>query len=278
MPILEICNVSKSFYHQGCPTQKAVNEVNLHVDKGECVAIVGESGSGKTTLARLAVGLIRPDSGEIRVAGRNFDSLSAVELKTHRLKIQPVFQDPSGSFNPRRSVLSSLEQALAQRLMTHGSHRHRAMELLAQVGLRPPEDFLGRYPHELSGGQRQRLSIARALAPDPEIIIADEPLSGSDVSIRAQVLNLLMDLRAKSGVAYVLITHDMLVAEAVADRVAVMYRGRIVEEGPTERVINSPRDAYTRRLLAAVQTVDVRSLGSSCGGADSVPTRPELKE
>jgi len=170
--------------------------------------------------------------------------------------VQPVFQDPSSAFNPRRTVQSSLEQAIGQCVPKEPAPRERALELLSSVELRPAEDFLQRYPHQLSGGQRQRLGIARALATRPRLIVADEPLSGADVSIRAQVLNLLLDLRERQNIAILMITHDMLVARALADRVVVMHRGRVVEQGRTRDIMDAPQDPYTQRLLNAVLSVD----------------------
>jgi ABC-type oligopeptide transport system ATPase subunit len=260
MPILELRHVRKSFRQRGSAPFVAVDDVSISVEPGECLAIVGESGSGKSTLARIALRLIQPDSGEILIGGRPVTEMSKEELRRARLAMQPVFQDPAASFNPRRSVASSLEQALRQCPDAPSNLRERSLELLSQVGLRPPADFMNRLPHELSGGQRQRLAIARALAPRPQLIVADEPLSGADVSIRAQVLNLMIDLAKSHGLAYLLITHDMLVAKAVANRVAVMYRGAIVEEGETDSVMNNPSAPYTIRLLGAVQSVDANSL------------------
>jgi ABC-type glutathione transport system ATPase component len=217
---------------------------------------VGESGSGKSTLARIALGLLRPDSGDVLLNGEPILTMPRREFQTKRLLMQPVFQDPGASFNPRKTVQASLFQAIAQCSTPEPAPRARALELLRQVELSPPESYLPRYPHQLSGGQRQRLAIARALAVRPRLIIADEPLSGADVSIRAQVLNLLVGLQRAHGISYLLITHDMLVAEAVSHRVAVMYRGRIVEEGPTKTVLAAPKDSYTDRLLRAIRSVD----------------------
>lgn len=256
MPILELKNISKTFHQRGGEPLKAVDDVSIELEAGECLAIVGESGSGKSTLARIALSLLQHDSGEVIVKGRALSQMSKEERYDTRLIMQPVFQDPAGSFNPRRTVASSMAQALNQNMERSAKVRERSMELLAQVGVKPAAEFLPRLPHELSGGQRQRLAIARALALDPEIIIADEPLSGADVAIRAQVLNLMVDLQRARGLAYLLITHDMLVARAISNRVAVMYRGRIVEEGPTETIMNHPKDPYTIRLLRAVQSVD----------------------
>lgn len=257
MALLELRNLSKTYNRRGAPPLKALDDVSLHVDPGECVAIVGESGSGKSTLARVALRLLDPDSGEILLNGESVLKMAPKTWNARRLSMQPVFQDPSGAFNPRRTVQSSLEQALSQCVPREAPSRARVLELLEQVELRPSAEYLGRYPHELSGGQRQRLGIARALATRPSLILADEPLSGADVSIRAQVLNLLLDLREQQNIAILMITHDMLVARALADRVVVMHHGRVVEQGPTATVMNSPREPYTKKLLSAVLAVDV---------------------
>jgi peptide/nickel transport system ATP-binding protein len=256
VPILEMRNVTRTFRQPGAAPFKAVDDASLHVEEGECLAIVGESGSGKSTLARIALGLLRPDSGDVLLNGKSILAMPRREFQTRRLLMQPVFQDPGASFNPRKTVQASLFQAIAQCATPETSPRARALELLRQVELSPPESYLPRYPHQLSGGQRQRLAIARALAVRPRLIIADEPLSGADVSIRAQVLNLLVGLQRERGISYLLITHDMLVAEAVSHRVAVMYRGRIVEEGPTKALLAAPKDSYTVRLLRAIRSVD----------------------
>jgi ABC-type glutathione transport system ATPase component len=254
-PVLDIRGVSKVFRRHGAPPLCAVDDASLHVHAGECVALVGESGSGKSTLARIALQLIAPDGGEVLLDGTSLATLSPARLRAARLAMQPIFQDPAAAFNPRRTVRAILRQALAQ---VPGADLADAqlVSLLERVELRPGADYLDRYPHEISGGQRQRLAIARAIATRPAVIIADEPLSGADVSIRAQILNLLAALQRETGVAYVLVTHDMGVARAFSQRVSVMYRGRIVEEGPTERVLASPRNAYTQALIAAVQSLD----------------------
>jgi ABC-type glutathione transport system ATPase component len=251
MPLLELRHVSKSFARHGATPQRAVNDVSLTVERGECVALVGESGSGKSTLARLALRLIDADEGEVLFDGACLHALSGRELRRARIKMQPVFQDASTAFNPRRTVRTILRQAAA----ADPSEAHLCA-LLERVELRPALPFLTRYPNELSGGQRQRLSIARALATEPSLIIADEPLSGADVSVRAQILDLLADLQARSGVSYLLITHDILLARAFSHRIAVMHQGSIVEHGDTPTVLHAPTHAYTRRLLDAVQSVD----------------------
>ena len=260
MPLFELRGVSRTFAQRGATPLKALDNVSLHIHAGECVAIVGESGSGKSTLARVALRLLEPDSGDVLLDGESIRTMPNARWNRLRLTVQPVFQDPSSAFNPRRTVQSSLEQAIGQCIPKETSGpRERALELLAQVELRPATDFLLRYPHELSGGQRQRLGIARALATRPRLIVADEPLSGADVSIRAQVLNLLLDLREQKNIAILMITHDMLVARAIADRVVVMHQGRVVEQGPTATVMNAPQDPYTQRLLSAVLSVDVEA-------------------
>lgn len=256
MTLLALENVSKTFVHRGAPSLKALDDVSMDIRAGECVAIVGESGSGKSTLARVALRLLEPDHGDVLLEGESILRMPDAKWNRLRLSVQPVFQDPSSAFNPRRTVQSSLEQAIGQCIPRETVPRERALELLAQVELRPPAAFLARYPHQLSGGQRQRLGIARALATRPKLIVADEPLSGADVSIRAQVLNLLLDLREQQKIAILMITHDMLVARALADRVVVMHHGRVVEKGPTASVMTAPQDPYTQRLIEAAFPVD----------------------
>jgi ABC-type glutathione transport system ATPase component len=256
MALLELRSVCKTFHRRGAAPLRAVDDVSLAIEAGECVALVGESGSGKSTLGRLALRLLTPDRGQVLLEGQDMMRLSGDALRRARMTMQPVFQDASSAFNPRRSVRGLLRQALLQAAKTDTSDA-ALCTLLERVELHPPAQFLPRYPSELSGGQRQRLAIARALATEPRLIIADEPLSGADVSIRAQILDLLTELQANAGMAYLLITHDMLLARAVSDRIAVMYQGRIVETGPTASVLERPSDPYTQRLIAAVQSVDL---------------------
>jgi len=253
--LLELRDVSKTFRSAAGETVHAVRAASLVVRRGETVALVGESGSGKSTLGRIALGLITPDSGDVFLEGRAFASLSSGEFREKRTAMQPIFQDATASLNPRRTV----RQLMAQALRRHPADvvDARAAAILDSVGLRPGVDYLARLPHELSGGQRQRLAIARALAVEPELIVADEPLSGADVSIRGQVLNLLLDIQAARGNAYLMITHDISIARAFADRVAVMLRGEIVESGPVDEVLVRPQHEYTRRLLAAVPELDM---------------------
>lgn len=255
-PLLEIAGVSKTFKRSRTQSVHAVRDVSLAVSAGETVALVGESGSGKSTLGRIALGLLKPDIGRVLLNGQSVYDLTGAELRRLRTDMQPIFQDASAALNPRRTARDHLLQALGA---YDAEGLHRAIELLDNVGLRPGADYLPRFPHEFSGGQRQRLTIARALAPRPRLIIADEPLSGADVSIRGQILNLLLDIKRVSGVAYLLITHDISVARAFSDRVAVMMQGEIVEAGPADRVLTSPAHAYTKRLLAAVPALPVQS-------------------
>lgn len=253
-PTLRLDGLTKTFVRRGTgETFVAVDNVSLSVGRAEVVALVGESGSGKSTLARLALRLDEPDSGRITLGGINLTNLHGRALRGARVSMQPIFQDPAGSFNPRRRVDASMFQAMPH--LQPAERRSVARDLLERVGLRPADSFLARFPHELSGGQRQRLAVARAIAMDPALIIGDEPLSGADVSIQGQMLNLMADLRRERSLAFLMITHDISIARAFADRVAVMYQGRIVEEGLPEDVLGRPRDAYTRRLVAAVPTL-----------------------
>jgi ABC-type oligopeptide transport system ATPase subunit len=250
VPLLQLEKIRKVYKRRGGPPLVAVNDVDLSVAPGEIVALVGESGSGKSTLGQIALCLLHPDSGRVLLAGQCLSKLSKLELRAARVAMQPIFQDPSASFNPRRTVASTLRQASPR--LEPDEAQTRSIALLEQVGLYPAHEILAQYPHELSGGQRQRLAIARALAMEPRLIIADEPLSGSDVSIRGQILNLLLDLQRASGVAFLMITHDISTARAFANRVAVMMKGEIVETGPAVEVLDRPQHPYTKQLVAAV--------------------------
>ncbi|NCY25881.1 MAG: ATP-binding cassette domain-containing protein, partial [Alphaproteobacteria bacterium] len=255
-PLLELTQVTKHFPVRdalGRPrgAVRAVDGVSLHVMPGEVLAIVGESGCGKSTLGRVALRLIEPDSGEIRFEGEDFSALSGKALRARRKHAQIIFQDPFGSLDPRMSVAAAIEEPLILHTgLTRAGRAMRVADLLTRVGLRP--EMAQRWPHEFSGGQRQRIAIARALASGPRLIIGDEPVSALDVSVQAQVLNLLQDLIAEFNLGFIMISHDLGVVRHIADRVAVMYLGRIVEEGPTAQVFAAPRHPYTRALLAAV--------------------------
>ena len=254
-PLLEAQAVTKRFDRRDGTTLSAVDSVNLSVDAAETVALVGETGSGKSTLARLALGLALPDEGQILFRGRALNRMSSSEHHKFRLAVQPIFQDPGASFNPRRKVQDLLRQAFEQAGKRRADIPLATAAVLTSVGLHATADFLHRYPHELSGGQRQRLAIARALAMAPELLIADEPLSGADASIRGQILNLLSDLQDERKIAILFITHDISIARAFAHRVAVMYQGNVVEQGLAGDVLRHPQHPYTQLLLAAAPTV-----------------------
>lgn len=249
-PVLRLKDVTKTFRLRNGQTFQALKGVSLDVPAGGTVALVGESGSGKSTLARVALNLTRPDSGWVELAGHRTSEMTAEELKPHRSRIQPVFQDSSATFNPRRTVRQILAQAIRSfRPADPAEVEATSVTILEQMGLKPPQVILGRYPHELSGGQRQRLNIARALCVNPSVIIADEPLSGADVSIRGKVLNLLQEIQDRAGLAYLFITHDISVAQAFARHVAVMHEGLIIESGLAADVVGNPTQDYTRMLI-----------------------------
>jgi len=232
-------------------TLKAVSEVSFDLARGETLALVGESGCGKTTLGRAIVGLYPSASGEVYFKENQLNGAPSPQSRAARRAIQMIFQDPYGSLNPRMSIAKVIEEPLEVHGMGDGaSRRARCAELIGQVGL--PVDALNRYPHQFSGGQRQRIAIARALGPEPDLIIADEPLSALDVSIQSQILNLMAALREQRGLAYLFISHDLAAVHHIADRVAVMYLGRIVEIGTRAEVFSRPRHPYTQALLAAV--------------------------
>ncbi|MFP3949410.1 MAG: ABC transporter ATP-binding protein [Gemmatimonadota bacterium] len=246
---------------------RAVEDVSFHIRRGETLGLVGESGSGKSTTGRSLLRLIEPTAGEVIFDGRDVMALEGEELVRFRRRAQIVFQDPFGTLNPRMRVGAVLKEVLGvHSLATGAAAEERVSELLDIVGLRP--EHAGRYPHEFSGGQRQRVGIARALAVDPELVVCDEPVSALDVSVQAQILNLLADLQEELGLTYLLIAHDLAVVEHMSDRVAVMYAGRIVETAPADVLYDSPRHPYTRTLLAAVPRPDPegRRVRPSVGG------------
>lgn len=247
--VVEVEDLHVTFSGREGGTAKAVDGVNLAIRKGEIIALVGESGCGKTTLARTILGLEKPASGEVRFRGAPLE-YSGRALKRYRKSVQLVLQDPTGSLNPRHSVY----EAVAEGPRTHGmdDEAGRVARAMSMAGLRPPERFFLRYPHELSGGQRQRVVIAGALALDPDVIIADEPVSSLDASVRGEVLALMLKLREELGLTLLVVTHDLGLAWNIADRIVVMYLGRVVEQGPTEAVLSNPQHPYTRALLSVV--------------------------
>ena len=253
--LLEARGVAKSFPWTRGHRLQAVAGVDLDVDRGECLALVGESGSGKTTLGRCLLRLLEPDAGEIRFEGEALTALSKRRLRRLRRRFQMVFQDSAGALDPRLTVGSALAEPIrAHRLVAPGAIGERVRSLLHTVGLAAA--LAERYPHQLSGGQRQRVGIARALATAPRLLILDEPVSALDVSVRAQILGLLDDLRRNLELTMIFIAHDLAVVDQIADRVAVMYFGRLVEIGPARQVLSSPRHPYTAGLLRAVPVPD----------------------
>lgn len=244
--LLDVAGLSKSFHRV-----HAVRDVSFAIGRGETFGIVGESGSGKSTTARLVLRLVEPTKGVIRFRGQDLATLSKEALRRERRHIQMIFQDPFGSLNGRMTI----GQLVTEPMEVHDigdsvERRRRVGQLLGEVGL--PEAAMHRFPHEFSGGQRQRIAIARALATQPQLIIADEPVSALDVSVQAQVLNLLLDLQQRHGLALLFISHDLRVVEFMCDRIAVMYLGNIVEEGPKAAIYAEPRHPYTQALLDSV--------------------------
>ena len=256
-PLLAVENLGKRYrlprehLLAAAPEVFALQEISFALQAGRSLGIVGESGSGKSTLARLVMALEPPTTGRVFLDGEDLHALDAAALRRARATLQMVFQDPYGSLDPRRTVLQTVAEPLA---VLHGAaraeQRERAGEALDAVGLR--ESDLAKYPHEFSGGQRQRIAIARALVTRPRLIVADEPVSALDVSVQAQVLNLMQDLQDRYGVSYLFISHDLAVVDLLCDEVIVLQQGRIVERGHPDRLFRAPEHPYTQRLLAAV--------------------------
>ncbi len=264
--LLEVANLQKwfpvrrgMFVERTVDHVKAVDDVSFEIREGETLGLVGESGSGKSTTGYCILQLLRPTGGSIRFLGKELTSLRREELRRMRREMQIVFQDPYASLNPRMTVGDIVgEPLLVHSIGSRRSRRDTVRRLLDVVGFDPT--YVNRYPHEFSGGQRQRIGIARALALNPKLIVCDEPVSALDVSIQAQILNLLKDLQRDFGLTYLFIAHDLAVVRAMSDRIAVMNRGKLVEVGPAEEVYTRPKDAYTKALLAAVPVPDPRRM------------------
>jgi oligopeptide transport system ATP-binding protein len=265
-PLLVVKNLKKYFpvkkgllIDRTVDNVKAVDDVSFHVHAGETLGLVGESGSGKTTTGYCVLQLLKPTDGTVSFHGQDLTKMRRGDLREVRRDLQVVFQDPYASLNPRMTVGDIVsEPLLVHDIGDRSSRRRSAEQLLEVVGFNP--DFINRYPHEFSGGQRQRIGIARALALNPSLIVCDEPVSALDVSIQAQILNLLKDLQAEFGLAYLFIAHDLAVVRTMSDRIAVMNRGKIVEDGAAEAVYTNPQDPYTQALLAAVPVPDPRRM------------------
>lgn len=272
-PLLDVRNLRKSFRISGGFLDRlkfsngrfsaehrivsAVNGVNFSINPGEVFALVGESGCGKSTVAKTIARIYQPSGGEIHIEGRNIASLGYREMRPYRRKMQMIFQDPYASLNPRQRVRDIVMEPMLEQ--THNGESRKQLEermvaLLAKVGLN--SEHAGRYPHQFSGGQRQRIGIARALSVHPKLIIADEPVSALDVSIQAQILNLMMDLRDDMGLSYLFVSHDLSVVHHIADRIGVMYLGFMVENAPRDALYSSPKHPYTQALLSAAPSID----------------------
>lgn len=263
MNLLEIHNLKKHFpvgeslFSRNKSVVKAVDGINLNVEEGETLGLVGESGCGKSTLGRTILRLIEPTSGEVYFRGKDLLAMRQRELRDIRQQMQIIFQDPYASLNPRMRIGEIVGEGLEIHKLAKGSMKHeRVMALLRQVGLR--EDYYDRYPHEFSGGQRQRIGIARALAVSPQFIVCDEPVSSLDVSIQAQIINLLQELQENMHLTYLFISHDLRVVEHISHRVAIMYLGKIVEIAQGDTIYRDAKHPYTKALLSAVPVADAR--------------------
>jgi oligopeptide transport system ATP-binding protein len=263
-PLLEVTDLVKHFpikrgvlIDREVDQVRAVDGISFSIPPGQTLGLVGESGSGKSTACRAVLQLIEPTSGSVRFEGREIAGLSRRQMRPLRRQMQMIFQDPYGSLNPRKRIGQIVADPLRrQGLASAGDLRRRVTELLERVGL--AAEHYDRFPHEFSGGQRQRIGIARALAPEPKLVIADEPVSALDVSIQAQIVNLLDDLQDELGLTYLFVAHDIGVVRHISDRIAVMHEGKIVEAGSADQVCEHPRDEYTKKLLAAVPIADPR--------------------
>ena len=270
-PLLDIRDVTKTFvrrrfddWWKGGTQTRALDKVSLSLERAKVLGIVGESGSGKTTLANIVLGLETQDSGSVRFDGREVSSLRGADLRAFRRQVQVVFQDPNASLDPRFTIGRSIEEPLViHRSGDAAERRTRVQVVLEETGLSPASAYLSRFPHELSGGQRQRVAIARAIILEPSLLVADEPVSMLDVSVRAGILKLLGRLVKTHRMAMVFITHDLSIIRYVCDDLAILYHGNLVEKGPAAAVMDAPCDPYTRALIAAVPVPEVNSRGPS---------------
>jgi ABC-type oligopeptide transport system ATPase subunit len=286
-PLVEVRDLCKHFPVGAGATVHAVENVSLHIGRGETLAVVGESGCGKSTLAHTMIRLHEPTSGQVVLDGVDISGLGNRALREHRAKMQIIFQDPFASLDPRRPVGRAVAEPLLIHKIAKGPDAdEQVADLFTRVGLEP--DMMRQFPHQFSGGQRQRVCIARALATRPELVIADEAVSALDVSIQAQVINLMMELQSELGISYLFISHDLAVVERMSHRVAVMYLGQIVEIGPRSAIFENPQHSYTQRLLDAVPIADPRArrdrplltdeIPSPVWAAGTSPERVELRE
>lgn len=286
-PLVEVRDLCKHFPVGAGATVHAVENVSLQVGRGETLAVVGESGCGKSTLAHTMIRLHEPTSGQVVLDGVDISGLSNRALREHRAKMQIIFQDPFASLDPRRPVGRAVAEPLLIHKIAKGPDAdEQVADLFTRVGLEP--DMMRQFPHQFSGGQRQRVCIARALATRPELVIADEAVSALDVSIQAQVINLMMELQSELGLSYLFISHDLAVVERMSHRVAVMYLGQIVEIGPRSAIFENPQHSYTQRLLDAVPIADPRArrdrplltdeIPSPVWAVGTSPERVELRE
>jgi peptide/nickel transport system ATP-binding protein len=268
--LLDVENLQTSYRSHG-RILKAVDDVSFSVGRGDTVGLVGESGCGKSTLGKTILRLVPSSAGQIRLSGTDIAPLSGKSLIPYRRRMQMVFQDPFGSLNPRQTVRTLLDTPLrVHRLGDAAGRSKRIEQMMDRVGL--PRSALSRYPHEFSGGQRQRIGIARALILEPELVVCDEPVSALDVSIQAQILNLLVDLKRELGLSYLFISHDMSVVRYFTDRVMVMYLGRIVESGSYETLWSNPLHPYTRALIAAVPSYDAQKKRTAVAMKGELPS------